>query len=1000
MQAEARLHYRLDKKYTRFEATIGLDPSAGQRGSAIFKVMDRGDNREIWRQLEADYPMQTDWMLQDLGLDAWKWLESSKSIELEKKMIESALKELTDSPKLKAELAALVASKAEGTDPRWLTLYVNACEARRAAAARLAAKWQTIVFTKHHIMGGSHYAYTEAQSDAQSERTFVPGTALCMLEFNGTSASVKTLIEDKNGVIRDPEVSWDGKRILFAWKKDDRKDDYHLYEMEAASGKVRQITEGLGYADYEPAYLPNGDIIFNSSRCVQTVDCYTTEVSNLYTCDINGKYLRRLCFDQVHTNFPTVLNDGRVVYTRWEYNDRGQVFVQGLMQMNPDGTGQSEFYGMNSWFPTTLLHARVIPDSHKLVAVASGHHTRQTGKFVIIDSSKGQQENTGAQLVAPVRPTEAVHVDAYGQDGDLWQYPYPLNEKQYLVTYTPYGWTKQPTIFGVYFMDIDGRRELLASDAKTSCNQSVPLAARPMPPVRPSVVDYRKKTGTYYMQDVYAGQGFENIPRGTIKKLRVIALDYRLALIGSNGNGGPAGGAMIATPVAIGNGAWDTKMVLGDATVHEDGSAFFEVPARTPVYFQVLDEKGYMVQSMRSWSTLMPGENAACVGCHETKSTAPLSQRKTYAMIRGSEKLAEFYGPARGFSFPKEIQSILDRHCIKCHSNREATRKGTVAAATVGMDIDVSQATKIMGLEEQWLFTAVNPGNGWEKPGFGASKWKSGKGGFGTPGTPAAGKINTLWNTDDVWIRRTFDLPAEAKDRKVVVWCSHDEDIEVYINGVMAVCEQGHITKGRAFALTPEAAKTIKPGQNTIAVHCHQTTGGQYIDVSLLALANTPAPRPPAVLAEGQPKPFSLLGIESVDAGAKRKWSDSYLSFTAASVGGKDAARGYPNPLVHWIHAQSTPPVQPPYSTGAACSSLMKLLEAGHYDEKLSREELEKIACWIDLAVPYCGDYTEANAWSATDWKHHERLAEKRKYQEELERKAIEEYVRERQGSH
>ena len=185
--------------------------------------------------------------------------------------------------------------------------------------------------------------------------------------------------------------------------------------------------------------LPNGHIVFNSTRCVQTVDCWWTEVSNLYTCDGEGRYLRRLGFDQVHSNYPTVTPDGRVLYTRWEYNDRGQIFPQGLFQMNPDGTGQTAYYGNNTWFPTTILHARAIPGTQKVVAVFSGHHTIQKGWLGILDPSRGRQENQGAQLIAPVRETAAVRVDAYGQSGDQFQYPYPLSETEFIVAFRPAG---------------------------------------------------------------------------------------------------------------------------------------------------------------------------------------------------------------------------------------------------------------------------------------------------------------------------------------------------------------------------------------------------------------------------------------------------------------------------------------------------------------------------------------------------------------------------------
>ncbi|MDZ7617668.1 MAG: hypothetical protein U1E05_11725, partial [Patescibacteria group bacterium] len=528
----------------------------------------------------------------------------------------------------------------------WPALYLDAAAARRAAMlAPHRDLLRQVVFAKHFNMGVSHYAYTEGQSDAQHERQFYPGGALCVLELDGLFGTVRTLLADPEGVVRNPDVSYDGSRILFAWKKSDREDDYHLYDLDLASGRIRQLTSGLGFADYEGAYLPNGHIVFNSSRCVQTVDCWWTEVSNLYTCDADGRFLRRLSFDQVHTNFPTVTEDGRVLYTRWDYNDRGQLYPQPLFQMFPDGTGQTEFYGNNSWFPTTIKHARGIAGTQKVLAVATGHHSYQAGKLCMIDPALGRQENEGVQLIAPVRETAAERIDAYGQAGELFQYPYPLSETEYLVTYHPAGWTDRgrratEPKFGIYFMTIDGRRELLASDSELSCNQPIPLAPRCRPHLRPNLVDYRESTGTYYVQDVYAGDGLAGVERGTIKRLRVVALDFRAAGVGQLFGRGPGGQGHPSTPIAVGNGSWDVKVVLGEAEVHPDGSAFFEAPARTPVYFQTLDERGYAVQTMRSWSTLQPGENYACVGCHEHKNSAPLAHApRTLAMQTGPRPL-------------------------------------------------------------------------------------------------------------------------------------------------------------------------------------------------------------------------------------------------------------------------------------------------------------------------------------------------------------------------
>ena len=766
--------------------------------------------RRLWHELP-----EMDWFMQDNPYRvaessrfdiqkefAW-YLELKRDASAEQQMIQRVLAELSAPEKLQSRFDALVGESPSPNDPRWLQLYVDACQRRRNVRLEpLQNLSPQIVFVKHYTLGGSHYAYTEGQSDAQAERHFKPGSALCLLHYDGDKLAVDTLLADPNGVIRDPDVSFDGQCVLFSWKKSDREDDYHLYEMDLHSREIRQLTSGLGAADYEGAYLPCGDIIFNSSRCVQTVDCWWTEVSNLYRCDGNGGSLRRLTFDQVHDNLPTVTDDNRILYTRWEYNDRGQIYPQPLMQMNADGTNQSDFYGGNSWFPTTILHARGVPGSQKVVAVASGHHSRQTGKLILIDPAKGRQENEGVQLLAPLRETPAVKVDAYGQNGELFQYPYPLSETEYLVTYHPVGWQWKDGLgprTGIYFMTVDGRRELLASDNDLPCSQPIPLRPRKATRNRPSLVDYRKDTGTCYVQDVYIGPGLTGVPRGTIKTLRVVALDFRVAGIGSNRNGGPGGSALVSTPVAIGNGAWDPKTILGDATVYEDGSVFFSMPARTPVYFQLLDEKGHMVQTMRSWTTLQPDENASCVGCHEHKNSTPAARLPlTSAIVAGVQPLQRFHGETRGFSFQREIQPILDRKCTSCHS-------------------------------------------------------------------------------------------------------------------------------------------------------------------------------------AGQDEP-DLTATEVVDAHAKRRWSKAYLSLTHSRLDEKpDCWRGdADHPVVNWVSAQSAPPMLAPYSSGSTSSKLIQLLAEGHEGVELSSEEMDKLCAWIDLGVPFCGNYTEADSWNAEEVAKYERYWTKR----------------------
>lgn len=937
----------------------GLSPETHR--AQVYAIRDR---------LEGDFPVYWDWMLQDSAGAFERWFSHAPSEDIYREALSHVAADMPD-----IAPAGLDAVDAAGL----LDLYVALCERRRAARlANLVSRQRQFVFTKHSNMGSSHYAYTEALSDSQypADYHFVAGSALCVLEFDGLHATVQTLLADEGGVIRNPDVSWDGTRILFAWKKSLLEDDYHLHELSLDDGAVRQLTSGLGYADYEGIYLPDGNILFNSTRCVQTVDCWWTEVSNLYTCDGDGRYMRRLTFDQVHTNYPTVMHDGRILYTRWDYNDRGQLFPQGLFQMHPDGTGQAEFYGNNSWFPTTLIHARDIPGSPLIAAIATGHHTFQAGQLVLVDPRRGRQENKGVQLIAPPRDTKAVRVDHYGQHGALFQYPWPLSETEFVLSYHPLGYEGQaggrvdaygrvsgvnPATtprFAIYWMDIHGNRELLAADRDTSCNQPVPLAARMPPPARPSEVDYSLDSGTYYVQDIYAGPGLDGVERGVVKRLRVIALEYRAAGIGQNRNDGPAGSALVSTPIAIDNGSWDVKRIIGDADIHDDGSAYFVAPARTPLYFQALDENGQAVQTMRSWSTLQPGEAASCVGCHEHKNTAPTVAAGSLpsALRDKPQSLTPFYGPARAFSFQREIQPILDRHCIGCHNNRELKR------GEPGLTHIAAEASYI---HPESTLRALSDGH---RPAHSGDHdiprftWQTRQGGaewvqytFNTPRTLSGAAV--YWFDD---ARRGGGCRVPQS------WELHYLDGDTWrpVHASRYGVERDRYNRAVFEAVTTTALR--------LTAHLQDGYSGGILSWRLY-------PMPEPASTPDQRSVFSLLDEPNHDENAKRMWSDAYLNLTL----------GGPHELVNWLSAQSAPPMLPPYHAGAARSRLMVMLGEGHYDISLDTEELHKIAAWIDLLVPYCGDYAEANAWSEEEKQKYERFMRKRLDMEALERENI-----------
>ena len=562
----------------------------------------------------------------------------------------------------------------------------------------------TFVVVQHKALGASHYAYTEAlyeestreaASGVGTEIQFHPDSRLVLVTLTAEGNMVKkteTVIFDcPCGVVRDPDVSADGTKLLFSMKRYE-DDDFHIYEMDLTSKdfSYKQLTFGSGVADFECMYLPNGEILFQSSRAVQTVDCWKTPVSNLYKMSADGTNIVRLGYDQVHTTYPTLTEDGRVIYTRWDYNDRTQMWIQGVFQMNPDGTNQTELYGNNSNFPTSLLHTRQIPGEPTLyVSIAAGHHTLQGGKLCLVDVSKARD---GADCISFPFPDAATekrdNVDAYGQSGAIYKYPYPISATQYLVSYSATGWAadKWSTPFDIVLMEEGSEEQIVICEGSSvyPASQIVPVKTRDVF-VRPSMVDYSKSTGTYYVGDVYQGEAMEGIERGTVKQLRVVALDYRAYAVGATIASG-SGTADPFTPIATGNGSWDVKVVLGVATVYEDGSALFSVPSETPVYFQLLDADGNVIQTMRSWSTLMPNEIYSCVGCHEDNNTAPpASATTTMALKAGVETLEpeswqletdpdlDPYTTDKGFDYLEVVQPILDANCVSCHNNKRAS---------------------------------------------------------------------------------------------------------------------------------------------------------------------------------------------------------------------------------------------------------------------------------------------------------------------------------------
>lgn len=900
------------------------------------------------------------------------------------------------------------------------------------------------VLTRHKSLGGSHYAYTEGITDdfaglhggEGNEANFAPGSQLSILtltnEDGQTKVTEKVLIESPAGVVRDPDVSADGRYIVFSWKKSKNTDDYHLYVYDLEEESYEQITFGQGISDTEPKWMNDGRIVFSSSRCVQIIDCWKTPISNLYTVDADGKNMIRVGYDQVTTTYPTVAEDGRVLYTRWDYNDRTQMYVHGVFSMNSDGTGQTAVFGNNSNNPTSQLHTVGIPGSpNKYFTVVAGHHVYQGGKLALVDTSVGRDGKAPFTYLFGEQVETGESVDTMGQSGAIYKYPYAINECEVLYAKAPNGWAgdKISTSFNIYYSNLKtGETVEIANNqgGKISCSQICPIRTRTVLS-RPSSVDYSQSTGTYYVANVYEGDsvktGIEGqnvstwtpIEFGSVKYLRVVALEYRSYAVGavSAGKRDPNysngyGTSDPSTPVGTANCAWDLKMVLGIVPVEEDGSVLFECPADLPVYFQLLDENGMMIQSMRSWSTLMPGEVFSCVGCHENKNSVPVGGGEvTLALKKGVQRLQKDiwmtteeyddydpYSDYSGFSYSNEIQPILDKSCIVCHTNVDAanTRLGSA-----GINKDLGSAVT----SDNWKYVVTTKSesiDGWNSASFNPG-WSQGTQPFGSDASSSV-----RWGSSDdacFYMTQQFNLSASQLEGTFAIRWQYDEDPVLYINGHLVADKTtggNYITSKTYFDLTPEQKGYLKEGTNVITARAYNAMGGSYMSVELMRRDNsqTSSNTPVALTSE-----LRTANRDKVD------YKLSYLVLTGSFLSGNYYCGTPENDITNWIGGMSNPEIIPAYSHGATQSNLIKqFMEGGDHawlmDENavaersardgvnykvLTASDLARMSAWIDLGVPYRGKYNEASEnWGALEMGEAERRDNMRAYYDTIDK--------------
>lgn len=480
-------------------------------------------------------------------------------------------------------------------------------------------------------------------------------------EITPATADVTSLYRPAQDVyVGDLCLHWNADVLLFSSVNEAGR--WQVFEMNVDGTGIQQVTPD-SHADvdfYDACYLPDSRIMLCSTAAYTGVPCVYggDHVANLFLLERGSGSIRQLCFDQDHNWSPRILPNGRVLYQRWEYSDTPHSNTRMLFHMNPDGTDQREYWGGGVYFPNSFFYARPLPGPEgRVIGVASGHHgTARSGRLLIAAPCAERGEGDGVIQEVPGRNTPVLPmVKDRLVDGVYPQFlhPYPITDKYFLVS------AKMSAAgrWGIYLVDVFDNMTLLAEQEAYALMEPIPLRQETRPPMVPDRVDLQSDEAVVFMQDVSRGGGLEGIPPGTVKALRVF--QYYFA---NRGQGGLLG--------TLGNDCgWDIKRVLGTVPVLEDGSACFKVPANTPISVQPLDAGGQALQIMRSWFTLQPGEQASCVGCHESQRTAPPAARARAFLTAPAEIAGSWHLPHRGFSFAREVQPVLDRYCAGCHGD-------------------------------------------------------------------------------------------------------------------------------------------------------------------------------------------------------------------------------------------------------------------------------------------------------------------------------------------
>jgi hypothetical protein len=545
---------------------------------------------------------------------------------------------------------------------------------RKALLANPLVKDASIVFvTRKQYLKDHHNSATLFHTNEINTHKYTPGGSMKIIDLKKGGA-IKTLIETTEGVARDPEISYDGKKILFSMRNN-IEEDYHIYEMDIDGSNMKQLTAAKGVADIDPQYLPSGDIVFTSTREPKYCMCNVHIMGNIFKMQADGANITQLGKSTLFEGHSTIMPDGRILYDRWEYIDRNFGDAQGLWTMNPDGTNQAVYFGNNTNSPGGYIDARPIPGTDKVIAVMGSCHDRPWGALGIINRNKGVDGKASIERTWPKSAIELVGKgdwDTFLSVRPLYEDPYPLSDTYFLCSRT----IDASEQMGLFLIDTFGNEVLIHTEAP-GCYDPVVIKPRQKEFAIKEKRNFKSEAGKFYVQDVYQGTHMKGVKRGSVKYLRVIESIEKRSWTK------PAWKGQGVHRPAMNWHSFECKKILGTVPVQEDGSVYFEVPADRYVFFQLLDENKMMIQSMRSGTMVHSGEVSGCIGCHDDRRMAPSSfaSKMPEALKLPPSKLTGWYGEARNFGFMKEVQPVFTKHCVECHDFGKKAGKHLILSA-------------------------------------------------------------------------------------------------------------------------------------------------------------------------------------------------------------------------------------------------------------------------------------------------------------------------------